>query len=204
MNHLRFAGAVLALFVAACGRPDLDTSQAPSESPAPTLPVGTDNPTTSPSPTATSSTRQWETYSDPGGRFTLDYPSGWRVVVSPEGESGGGSVHVHNYSDQQGDLGWAAGMVKIELNFGPSDDGWWPLEETRPTSISGRPATYAIYRSGHKFADGRTVDTRLKLIAMARVTKESTTYDLSVRSANDPPSADEQLFGELLQRFKLK
>ena len=136
-----------------------------------------------------------ETYRDPAGRFSFEYPAGYQA--SSLGEDGvsvtGASSYVTVLVFPREEPG--AAVARFARQVGPQ---WRQFTAGRhgETSLAGRPGVYAVY-SG---IDPKGVVSTLSLLAVA---DGAHTYLLAMASANSAYAQNQPLFDLLGKTFSL-
>jgi len=163
------------------------THLSPSSNPEPSL-------TPSPSPSNTPTPKpyaEFAKYSDVKGRFTFPYPADWTILTASES-----TVSILNYDPTNG-FGWEQGQVKIEVGVFPASEKP-ALEGAKSTRVDGHEGDYQISRSSDPNFDG---PQGLHLDAVVTFISGNTGYGIAVRSGNDPPKVDEDLFWKIISEF---
>lgn len=179
-----------------CGQPG-GVGQAGPSPPTTGLPSTTATPAASESPSAAPS--GWSTFADSRGRFSFQYPTGWRTEVPQEGEESY-PVSVWNfYSDGRILPGWGAKiLLKVSLFENREGVNRAPFPSPRQTTLGGSSAEYEIwYRSDTNkpstiesaFAD----EPDLEAFARARSVRERVTYLIALHLLTRGSSTEEPI-----------
>lgn len=209
-------GLILAFGLSACASEGGSLADgSPSQEPSPSVPL----PTASPSPSASSAQgpvkrpyTEFSTYESDGRlatSFTVDYPTGFRVV-EPDTTRDLGSWGYSFGWDDPTDSAKGAGcqpVVKVELALAdpPAHPEDPPRHRTR--DVDGQAADYAILRAGDEGFELANENYHggpgcLALWALASWDYEGVGYDLVLFSTLTSPGNDVDLFDRMLETFR--
>lgn len=204
VKHVTVAAAVIAgVLVAACddaeeALPEATATSTLAVATASTTAAGTPPPTSAPAPT------DWQTYQDPEGRFTIQYPADWydtsgqaqfsshdiEALTSPQRPPESVIIEV-SFNDARGS-DTCAGTLSIDPGTGEIQG---PLNEAMPTSLDGVDAWEVI-----KEAEDLEKDEGLTRVhRVATVVDASCVFITAYYTQEDP---DAELFNRIVDSFQ--